>query len=96
MCTNFSQKKRLLRKNRRRKKVKKTTTMKPDTNIVEDTEKPPRKLHKVKDLSNVKSYDDISSTTSSPSSSVSRSMSPVIRNEISSRLPSGIIIYPGK
>ena len=85
-----------MRKNRRRKKVKieKSISANPETNSIEETSKPPRKLRKVIDASNLKSYGDVSSTTSFPTSSVSRPMSPV-KSEIFSRLSSGVIKNSG-
>ena len=93
----FFIKKRLLRKNRRRKKVKieKSTPVNLETNSIEESSKPPRKLRKVIDFSNLQSYgDDVSSTTSFPTSSFSRPMSPV-KSEISPRLSSGVINHSG-
>ena len=86
-----------MRKNRRRKKVKieKSTSTKPERNSIEESSKPPRKLRKVIDFSNLQSYgDDVSSTTSFPTSSFSRPMSPV-KSEISPRLRSGVINHSG-
>ena len=86
-----------MRKTRRRQKVKieKSTSVDPATNSIEVSSKPPRKLRKVIDVSNLKSYgDDISSTTSFPTSSFSRPMSPV-KGEISPRLSSRVIKHSG-
>ena len=86
-----------MRKNRRRKKVKieKSTSVNVESNSIEESSKPPRKLRKVIDFSSLKSYgDDVSSTTSFPTSSFSRPMSPV-KSEISPRLRSGVINHSG-
>lgn len=86
-----------MRKTRRRQKVKieKSTSVDPVTNSIEVSSKPPRKLRKVIDVSNLKSYgDDVSSTTSFPTSSFSRPMSPV-KSGISPRLSSRVISHSG-
>ena len=86
-----------MRKTRRRQKLKneKSTSVDPATNSIEVSSKPPRKLRKVIDVSNLKSYgDDVSSTTSFPTSSFSRPMSPV-KSEISPRLSSRVISHSG-